>query len=210
MKQQKVFCVGFQKTGTTSLGLALEYLGYSVCGYYPFRDFAHVKHFDEMAFRKRVFDLADTHDAFKDTPWPIFYRELDERYPGSKFILIIRDTEKWIMSASEDFQGYENSIHNYIYGVPYPLGHEDVFVDRYKRHNREVREYFSTRPDDLLTLCLDEGDVNWANICGFLGYDVPDADWPHSNTFRQKRVKSLAWRVRKKLNRLYVRKKGAT
>ncbi len=28
----KIFCIGFQKTGTTSLGRALELLGYRVCG----------------------------------------------------------------------------------------------------------------------------------------------------------------------------------
>jgi hypothetical protein len=202
MLRQKVFCVGFQKTGTTSLGMALSYLGYQVCGYYPFRDLARPGQFDENLFKRRLFEMAETHDAFKDTPWPVFYKELDERYPNSKFILIVRDTEKWIRSATQDFQDYENAIHNYIYGVPYPVGNEEIFINRYERHNREVQDYFSDRPDDLITLNLDKGEVNWNNICGFLGYHIPDKDWPHANTIRQKKVKLFLNKLRDKMVRI--------
>ena len=38
MKQQKVFCLGFHKTGTTSLGVALGILGYRVSGAFGVND----------------------------------------------------------------------------------------------------------------------------------------------------------------------------
>ena len=32
LRDSKVFCIGFHKTGTSSLGAALKILGYKVCG----------------------------------------------------------------------------------------------------------------------------------------------------------------------------------
>ena len=203
MLKDKVFCLGFQKTSTTSIGKALTFLGYQVCGYYPFRDFDKPGEFDEIAFIKRLFDLADTHDGFKDTPWPVFYKELDERYQGSKFILIIRNTDSWIKSVVQDFQAWGNAIHNYIYGVPFPQGHEDVFIERYETHNREVQEYFSNRPNDLLVLHLNKGEVNWKSICDFLGVDTPDRDWPRANTLRKKQIKTFVNKLRNKFTKIF-------
>lgn len=198
---QKVFGVGFQKTGTTSLGTALSILGYSVCGYAPFRPFATAPDFSMDELKTLAFQLAEEHDAFKDTPWPILYAELDEKFPNSKFILVERTTEKWIESASKDFQKQPNQIHQYIYGVPYPVGNEQVFIDRYLQHNEEVKSYFKDRPDDLLCLHLDKKEVNWKNLCDFLGFDEPQQPWPHANTMEDKRKLMRSQKIKRNLKR---------
>ena len=41
-----------------------------------------------------------------------------------------------------------------------------------RRHNREVREHFRDRPDDLLVIDLTR-DGRWEPICEFLGHPVP-------------------------------------
>ena len=199
MAKQKVFCVGFQKTGTTSLGLALDGLGYTTAGYHQFRDMADADRLTMDQLRDRAFEVANEHDAFKDTPWPILYKELDRAYPGSKFILIIRDTEKWIASATGDFGEIENSIHQLIYNSPYPIGNEDSWVQRYEHHNRDVQQYFANRPDDLLVMRMDKGELNWVTLCEFLGVAAPDKPWPRANTKSAKKWKMMYWRMKERL-----------
>ena len=173
----KVFCIGFHKTGTTSLEEALVLLGYRVTGTNNTKD-------PEIA--EKVYDLADElvakYDAFQDNPWPVLYREMDEKYPGSKFILTMRSPESWISSQVRDFGLRETPMRRWIYGedAGCPEGNEDVYVARYERHNREVQEYFRDRSDDLLILDLPKGD-GWPELCGFLGVDVPDKPFPHAN-----------------------------
>ena len=50
-----------------------------------------------------AYAMVEQFDAFEDNPWPLLYRELDERFPGSKFILTRRPTENWINSQVKDF-----------------------------------------------------------------------------------------------------------
>ena len=171
----KVFCIGFHKTGTTSLAVALKMLGYRVTGPNGTKD-------PDIA--DKVYTMADElvarHDAFQDNPWPVLYRYLDEKYPGSKFIMTIRSTESWINSQVKDFGLTETPMRRWIYGVGCPEGNEDVYVERYERHNREVLDYFSERPDDLLILDLPKGH-GWPELCVFLGVEVPDRPFPHAN-----------------------------
>jgi len=203
MGELKVFCIGFQKTGTTSLGLALHYLGYKVCGYNPFRGFSGKSDFDLKLFEKLVYELSEQYSAFKDTPWPLFYKEMDEKYPGSKFILVVRDTDKWFLSALKDFKNTENAIHHYIYGVSYPEGNEEIFKKRYEKHNNDVIKYFKNRPGDFLCLNLEAGEVNWENICKFLGKDIPNKQWPHANTAQRKKIKTFFRRLKDFIVRVY-------
>lgn len=197
----KVFAIGFQKTGTTSLGRALSLLGYSVCGYDPFRKLLRIENLGMEPILDLALSLADRHDAFKDTPWPVLYRELDQRYPGSKFILTVRDTDKWIRSVVNDFGAHPNAIHTAIYGCPFPRGHEQAWIDRYERHNAEVLEHFRDRPQDLLALHLDRGEVRWEAVCPFLGRDVPNTPWPHANKRRDKKFRMFVgrWAARMRL-----------
>jgi sulfotransferase family protein len=168
----KVFGIGFQRTGTKTLGAALEILGYRVTGPNGHRD----PKIRETVYQK-AFGLVPKFDAFKDNPWPVLYRELDERWPGSKFILTLRPTEDWIMSAVGHFGSISRPLEEWIYGVGYPEGNEDVYIQRYERHNREVIEYFAERPDDFLVLRVTEGE-GWEKLCPFLGKDVPDVAFP--------------------------------
>ena len=71
MKPTKVFCLGFQKTGTSSLGLALEKLGYKVAGYYQFRDFAHKGNLSWKDLRERALATAQDFDAEETVGVPL-------------------------------------------------------------------------------------------------------------------------------------------
>ncbi len=174
-------------------------LGYRVGGYWSFRDMAQAKNLTMDQIIARAHSLIEQQDAFKDTPWPILYKELDQAYPGSKFIHVVRDSQKWIASASRDFGTHPNSIHQLIYGCPCPVGNEKIWGDRYEKHNREVVEYFKDRPDDFLSLHMDRGELNFEPICQFLGKPIPSEPWPHVNQIADKKRRMFASRVMRKL-----------
>ena len=199
MKDRKVFCIGFHKTGTSSLGVALEKLGYSVTGYYPFRHLAQQNEIDVNALEQLAQDVAAQHDAAQDSPWPILYRQMDEVFPGSRFIHIKRDRDVWIQSAIKDFGQNPNAMRKLIYGAPFPKGNESIWLERYDRHNSDVQAYFADRPNDFISLDLDKGEVNWENVCGFLGESVPNAPWPHANRRSVKKQKMRFYKILSKL-----------
>jgi hypothetical protein len=118
-------------------------------------------------------------DAFQDNPWPVLYRHLDRRYPGSRFILTVRDPQEWIASAVRYFGAGSTPVREWTYGAGSPVGNEQLYLRRYQRHNEEVLAWFAVR-DDLLVMDIARGD-GWAALCGFLGCDAPALPFPHEN-----------------------------
>lgn len=175
MDERKVFCIGFHKTGTTSLSVALNILGYRVTGPNGVEDPDIKKNVYEMAF-----ELVKQYDAFRDNPWPIIYKELDVRCPDSKFILTIRDSASWIRSQVMHFGLTETPMRKWIYGFGCPQGNEGIYIKRFEKHNQEVTEYFKDRSRNFLLLDLTKED-GWEKICPFLNKKIPDIPFPHAN-----------------------------
>ncbi len=173
----KLFGVGFHKTGTSSLGRALEHLGYRVGGPFGVRDPAIA----QTAWPEAKRRLASV-DAVQDNPWPLLYRRLDEAHPGSRFVLTVRPTDEWWASVVGHFGGRSTPMREWIYGEGNgdPVGHEGLYRERYERHNAEVTARFADRPGALLVLRLTEGE-GWPELCGFLGRPVPDDPFPRVN-----------------------------
>ena len=71
-------------------------------------------------------------------------------------------------------------MRTWIYGVGHPGGNEPIYLDRYLRHNDEVREYFRNRPDDFLVMDITQGD-GWEVLCSFLGKQRPVGKFPQIN-----------------------------
>ncbi|MEL7256133.1 MAG: sulfotransferase [Pseudomonadota bacterium] len=180
MVASKVFCLGFQKTGTTSMAVFFESMGLRVAGYNNFREMEKGDISRERVLEHAIHIMKD-HDCAQDTPWYVLYKELDATFPNSKFIHVVRDTESWIKSATSHFEHYPKNFHTWIYGCPYPRGHEQTWIDTYEQHNSDVKDYFSGRPDDYLFLRLDEVVGRSKEIARFIGYEGPVPEWPHAN-----------------------------
>lgn len=193
----KVFGVGFQKSGTTTLGSMLSTLGYKVAGYHSFRDFAYYSDLTWDILETRALEVMENYNAAKDTPWPLLYPLLDRHFPGSKFIHVIRDPEAWVASAVRDFADHPNAVHRLIYGSPYPEGHEQVWLERYTRHNAETAAYFKGRDNDYLQLHLEE--LNYVRLCSFLGKPLISSEPPQANTRLKKKLKMLWWKVKSRV-----------
>ena len=170
----KVFCIGFHKTGTKSVGQALRILGYRVAGPTGAKNPAIEKRATAMCLA-----LATEHDAFNDNPWPVLYRTLDMTFPGSRFILTVRHETRWLESIVGYFGKKDTPMRRWIYGAGAPQGNEAKYLDRYRRHVAEVIDYFRER-DDLLVLDLESGQ-GWDEICAFLEEPVPSQPFPHLN-----------------------------
>lgn len=174
--QCKVFCVGLQKTGTTSLQYALSKLGYRVAGVFSVNDLDN-----PIQMLERALSLVPEFDAFADNPWGVYFRELDAAAPGSKFILTSRDPEKWYDSVCKHFGDSEALRRQWIYGAASPVGNKSVYVEKLISHQENVRAYFANRPEDFMEFDVAKGD-GWTKLCSFLGKKIPAEPFPRLNT----------------------------
>ena len=175
----KLFGVGLSRTGTTSLSTALKILGITS------HHFHHLLAHDlenRLTYDRMVVDMFQ---ALSDTPIALFYKELDRDYPGSVFILTMREEAEWARSwqnhIERNYLGwdpYTHEMHVKLYGSQ--TFDEKLHLAHYVMHNRSVKDYFANRQGDLLTIdiCAGEG---WEKLCPFLGLDIPDAPFPHAN-----------------------------
>lgn len=176
---QKIFGIGLNKTGTTTLNRCGKILGYRTtsCNRDLLKDYALKNDFTQI---ERV---ANQFDLFEDWPWALIYKELDLIFPRSKFILTVRkDEHTWINSLKNHSMKTRPTRHcrKFAYGFNYPHRHEQEHLDFYKRHNDNVRDYFKNRPEDFLEICWENGD-GFEKLCNFLGKDIPDVPLPHAN-----------------------------
>ena len=171
----RIFGIGMHKTATTSLHRALEILGYESWHWSS----AHAAKaiWREMNNGGRSVTLENFY-ALSDLPIPLLYKQLDIAYPGSKFILTIRDEQNWVAAVKRhwdpsynkyrsgwDNDPFSNRIHQMLYGTS--DFDAETFLSRYRRHNAEVLEYFRGRPADLLVMEMDNG-AGWRNCAAFL------------------------------------------
>ncbi len=183
VKASKVFGIGLPKTGTTTLGYCFRRFG-----------FKHRTFDMELAVQVKrnhlepVFEEASKFEAFEDWPWFSIYRELDQKFPNSKFILTLRkDTSTYVTSL----KGHHEREGIRKEGFVKPLWWDEVFgvepvawdyeksAERYESHNREVLKYFAGRINkDLLVVCWETGD-GWAELGRFLNKRRPDEPFPH-------------------------------
>jgi hypothetical protein len=181
---KKVFCIGFHKTGTTSIGKAMELLGYrNIHGAGLVRKQLGDLKMMELLFRKdyRPFiQLAEQFDSFNDNPWFKIYKELDQAFPGSKFILTLRDENEWIQSVNHYFGSSTSPLRWWIYGRGGPMCNNAKYLEIYRKHNQQVKDYFSNRRNNLLILPLD-GQDKMKLLTTFLGLTAVSFEYPHEN-----------------------------
>jgi hypothetical protein len=190
----QVIGAGLGRTGTQSLKLALERLGFGPC------------HHMEEVFARLGEQVPLWTEAARGAPdwtaiyngfgsavdWPTagFVRELAEVYPDARFILTLRTPDSWADSFGETIGPLMN-------GVPLPpemqdwlamgravLGrsgvHEglgrDGLMAAFQAHNDAVRGAIPA--GRLLVFEVRDG---WGPLCAFLGVPVPDEPFPRTN-----------------------------
>ncbi len=164
----KVFCIGFNKTGTTSLGKSLQMLGYRHSSY------------NKKVWRKyygnneivKILKYTAKFDSFDDLPWlkedmiPV----LDRVFPNSKFIYLVRDEASW-----------QRSYVNWTFQKTGVAPDVEEGLERYRRHRAFVTDYFQDQPADRF-LTLDVRDEEgFRKLADFLGKKATLKKIPHFN-----------------------------
>lgn len=185
--QPKIIGVGFHKTGLTSLLTALRILGFNtVKGRAPYKneisDTVEKKILKDKNY-EQLFPYIQSYDAFVDNPWNIIFKELDEKFPDSKFIFTYRAERDWLNSAKHYFRQRPDTImRRWIYRVASCNEITDnMYLNRYRAHNECVLSYFKGREKDCLELNITK-DEGWEKLCPFLNKPVLKLPFPKQNT----------------------------
>ncbi|MCT8328878.1 sulfotransferase family protein [Albidovulum sediminis] len=193
----KIIGSGFGRSGTKSLKLALESLGFGPC-----------HHMHEVIASERQqalwmaamsgaeIDWGDIYAGFsRQVDWPglHYWHEASVAFPAARVIHTERDEEDWWASFSTTI----GRFHTVLDQVPLPPALDAFFralrttmvdpafgdhtdkasaIAAYRAHNARVR---ATIPAGrLLVMDVRQG---WGPLCDFLGTDVPDAPFPRTN-----------------------------
>lgn len=176
--QAKIIGIGLNKTATKSLRECLLSLGYHHQTYSL--DAFHLYQAKDWA---ALFAIMDEFSSFEDWPWPLMYKEIEQRYPNAKFVLTTRaSADIWYRSLCKMAvrMGPLNDFERHIYGYAMPQGKRQAHIDFYHQHNHKVRQYFKDKPGKLMELCFDEG-VDKTELCQFLDKPVAEIDITHTN-----------------------------
>lgn len=194
----KVIGAGFGRTGTLSLKLALEKLGFDKC-YHMMEVFEHRDHLSQwsklQAGQTIDFDqLFEGYQASVDWPSCNFWREQLANYPDARVILSTRDPERWydsvmntIYPSSSAAAAAEDPVrasfgkwsHEIIWDAVFDgrMADREHVINVFVKHNEAVRK--EVPADRLLEFEAAEG---WEPLCEFLGAPVPAEPYPRVNT----------------------------
>ena len=174
MTKSKVFCIGLPRSGTSTLNEALLILGYKSV-HNPIK-YISQKWVGEFNFEGEWDAITNFGEHF--------YPQLDKMFPESKFILTVRNKEKWLESCRWKYKLAPSTNLDKINRVSifgcYKFD-ELSFSITYDSHFKGCLDYFSNRPNQFLILYLDQGD-GWRKLCDFLGDPVPETPFPHKNS----------------------------
>lgn len=203
LKKQKVFCIGFNKTGTTSIERALRDLGYKMGN--QRKALFLVDAYKNRNFKKIV-NFCRYAEAFQDAPfsWPYTFIPLEQAYPNSKFILSIRDdADIWHQSLvkfhSKKFgDGVNPLTKEQMLQNKRPDGktiwermtakfdlnpenpyQKDILISYYQNHNYNVLKYFRFKKN-LLVLNIKK-ENSYQEFCEFLNKKPQYEKFPWEN-----------------------------
>lgn len=194
----KVIGAGFGRTGTLSLKLALEQLGFGGC-YHMVELFAHPDHLERWrdAVRGRPVPWDRVFEGYQSTvDWPscTFWEAQAAHFPEARVILSERDPERWYDSVMNTIypscvaqrDSADPWMREWI-SVVYEIIWDGTFGGRiedrahairvFREHNERVRA--SVPASRLLVFDAAEG---WEPLCRFLECEVPADPYPRVNT----------------------------
>jgi hypothetical protein len=199
----KVFCIGFYKTGTTTLFEALKLLGYRTIngdkpGSYPGADDGAtlIRQIDAGDYRLPTFELFD---AFTDNPYFRIWKEIYDQFPTAKYVLTVRDEQRWLQSCIRFYANRRiRPMRVWMFG-PHAdpsrsAASQRAWLEAYRAHNTAVREHFARAPAGrFLELDLVQRP-GWHELCAFLARPIPGVPFPHANPTRPDHALRPAWR----------------
>ncbi|MDZ4711861.1 MAG: sulfotransferase [bacterium] len=205
----KVIGSGVGRTGTHSLKLALEQLGFSKC-YHMIELFENpegIKYFKraERGLDVNWDELFKGYSSAVDYPVARYYKQLMKYYPDAKIIQTVRDPESWFKSISQTIfkvsqptlvkklklimklpfsSAIRKKLPIYIFNgklVESEFGKDLTNKEEIiKRFIKRNEEVIKIIPkENLLLLAAKDG---WEPLCKFLNVPVPSTPYPVTNS----------------------------
>lgn len=200
----KLVGAGLGRSGTMSMKLALEQLGFGPCHHMieVFQHMESVPLWVDAARGHPDWDLIfKDYVACVDYPSARYWRQIADHYPDAKVLLTVRDPDQWFDSTQATIFAPGGVTDN----PPEPLKeflsavtgdfqghiHERAFMtDYFRRHSEAVKAAIA--PERLLVY---EAGESWERLCAFLGVPVPETPFPKANTREDFPVRAAAVRA---------------
>jgi Sulfotransferase domain len=213
----QIIGAGFGRTGTLSLKLALEELGFRPC----YHMVELLQNPDDVVLWEEAGEgqainwnsLLEEYEAIVDFPGCRHYRELMNYYPDAKVILTVRDPETWYESSRNTIleagpKSFQKLITIILQTFSSRL-RKVMRIVRLNRHywqqifegrledksyvmsvfNQHINEVKQTVPSErLLVYQVKEG---WEPLCRFLGKPIPEGQ-PFPNLNKRSSFKQMS------------------
>lgn len=191
----KVISAGFGRTGTMSLKLALEQLGFGPCYHMieVIRNNARQVPLWQAALEgKADFDaIFAGYQSAVDWPVAAVWRELADAFPEAKIILSTRSAESWFNSMAEtilaqdepgedwppaaiEWSGMVGQVLARSFGGAMD---RDGIIAAFHAHEAEVKAAIPAE-----RLLVHQAKDGWGPLCAHLGVPVPDTPYPRTNS----------------------------
>jgi len=203
-RKNKVFCIGLNKTGTTSIESVFRDFGYKLgnqrAGELLLQDWSR-RNF------KSIINFAKTADAFQDIPFslPYTYIFLNQYFKNAKFVLTVRDSpEQWyeslvkfhsklwsdgitppnkndLLSANYIYRGYAYEFTRLVWDTSISdIYNKRKLLDFYISHNNQVKDYFRHAPEKFTIINLSNSQ-DYFKLCKFLEKPPSNNKFPWKN-----------------------------
>jgi len=199
----KVFGIGLNKTGTTTLGSILIDLGYKhrSCDRNMLKDY-------RAGNLLKVKSKIDKYESFEDWPYPLMYKELWNWYgdKNARFVCTKRDNSSvWFNSLTKHSRDTKPFTHcrKMVFGLAYPTTDEEFHRNFYDDHLDKVEAFFSTeeRKDRILFLNWRDHDAQ-SKLAEFLNQPKSKINIQHKNKSSDRQKKT----VRRVINRFLAKR----
>ena len=204
----KVIGAGHGRTGTHSLKLALEELGFGRC-YHMSELLEHPEHIHhwEAIYNGSSVDwdaLFDGYQATVDFPGNLCHQKILNHYSDAKVILTVREPESWYNSVrtTTNRVNFNKPWQMLSLGLQLPFSSylqqlmrvfklsfrywQLAFDGKFKNKAYAIQKYLDYNQtvidnipaDRLLLYNIRDG---WEPLCSFLNVPIPNTEFPHSN-----------------------------
>lgn len=191
----KIFNIGFHKTGTSSLTYFMQKNHFRVLHNTAYcmerlglgqqndagEDDGKPVELESILDIEKLNKLIQEYDFFSDNPWPLLFRLLDKEYPESMFILTRRKIENWTSSLLKHTGTQNTRMRRFIYGFGNPINHIKRYQEVYEKHNQNVVDYFSNKSNLLVIDIEDDDEAIARNVQLFLGLKSEVKHFPTIN-----------------------------
>ncbi|CAK8694534.1 unnamed protein product [Clavelina lepadiformis] len=204
----KIILAGFSKTGTKSMAVALQELGFVVYDYmdhFWYHDKEWKRISEKGATDEDFRQMYDGVDAVTGAPAYHFWEEIQHAFPDTKIILTTREEEVWFKSWVKQadvqtrnktfqwiqilsptgwryFRFYQTWV-RMLYGLsvksPFDFNfHYNPTLNKSNFRHHQAYCLQNAPKDKLLVFNVNQG---WEPLCKFLGKSIPDKPFPRVN-----------------------------